>query len=808
MKRPILWAAAALAVGIYAARAIPAEVPLALGLVSSAALLGVLRRLFAPRLAVSEGAFQALLAVLLFSGSGAGLWQVRHAGPAGDDFCRYLLESRPALCIAEGRVLSAGLLLPGATRTQFVLAIDRIYVEGTRIPVSGRAQVYWSQAAFALHVDECVRVRGEPEAVLGPVNFGARGYEDYLRTRGVHSAIRAANVEGVTRVSPARWWHPGYWASRLRAFEGVRLAQAIPEKILPFVLAVWIGDRSGVGGAEFQSYVETGTAHILSISGVHVGLIFVSVSALLRMMQIQGRLRALLIIIGILLYALVAGASTACMRAAAMIVLYLLSELFDREPDSPTALSLSAILFLAWNPDLLFDLSFVLSYSCVASILLFQERISAFLADFPAPVRGGLTTAASVQLLPFPLGVYFFNVLPVLSPLANLLVIPLLAIVLWLACLTTITALLSVHAALIFGYALLVPVELIRLVANWGAAVPGAYLRMVTPTAVAMIAYWCAVAAGSGFFPGLPVGKRKRLLVVCLFLVLAWLTWQSPFHDNRVVFLDVQHGDASLIRSAAGENVLIDAGSQSSWSDMGTRVVAPYLWNQGIDHLDCVVATHMDDDHAGGLDYILGHFAVDRLVLGPFESGTPLEASLLDTCKRRQIPVHRVRRGDTIALKEAQLAILHPPSDWPNPRNENSASLVIALRWNGPGVLFTGDIEKEAEAALATSIGHSPILKVAHHGSKTSSSPEFIAAVAPRVCVVSTGRKSGKESADPATLERLRRQGAAILRTDREGAIALVLEPEGPRFIGARPERGFPVSPNDAYFTTLREYLR
>jgi len=793
----MVWAGLALAAGICAAAGgWCAGWVLAVTLFFFGLALAFLRRTAVLHRFVSALGFQVLFVSAFFGAAGALLWYARHAGPPGDPLCRYAMNARPVACVLEGRVRASDVLSPKDDYTRFLLDVDRVDIGGQTLGLRGGVVVRWSRPNGQLYTDERVRVSGVPDPRLGNVNPGIRSYEDYLRVRGIHSAVSVRGADGVVRVAPGRWWQPAYWASRLRAFEASRLAEVVPERVLSFVLAVWLGDRSDIGRAEYQTYVETGTAHILSISGVHMGIVFVTLSFVLGVFLAKGRVRALLTMAVILVFALVAGASTACLRAAVMIVIYLLAEVFDREPDTPTALSLSGILFLAWSPDLLFDVAFVLSFSSVASILAFREPVEAVLTAVPRVIRGTLATSISVQAIPLPLVVYYFNVLPILSALTNLVVIPLLAAVLWLCFLTTVTAVISIRIAPVFGYALVVPVELIRAVAGWAAAVPGGHFRLVTPTVTAMAAYWCAVAALAGFLPGLSRGKRRRFIAAGLFAALSWLTWR-PFHGEPVVvFLDVGQGDAAFIRTPGGDTVLIDAGDATDRADMGAQVVAPFLWSQHVDRLDCIVASHMDRDHIGGLPYVLDHFSVGCLVVGPFETGASLETALFRQCERRNVPIRRVSEGDTVMLAGAKLDVIHPPPDWPEPRDDNNTSLVVKLQWSGPDVLFTGDIEAPAENALAAKVGHCSVLKAPHHGSKTSSSAAFLDAAAPKACVVSGGRQRGKESTDATVLDAYRARGAAVFQTDYEGAVSLTLDQGVPKLIGTRALRRYPSPPS------------
>jgi len=639
------------------------------------------------------------------------LWHVRHAGPPGDPLSRYSMAEPKRPYVLEGRVRRPD--LPGGDYTQFLLDVDQVRLDGHLIALAGGVRVSWSDPGQAVYADDRVRVRGVPDQALGRVNPGIQDYEDFLRRRGVHSTVKIRGPDAVERIAPGRWWRPSHWASRLRAFEASRLRRAIPASARALAFTIWLGDRRGMRASEYQSYVTSGTAHILAVSGVHMGVVFISVSFLLRFLVRNRRVRAGLTIGAVLLFALVAGARVSALRAATMIALYLLADLFDREPDAPNALGLAGILFLLVNPEVLFDRAFLLSFSSVASILLFREPVSTVLASAPRMVRdglaavsarlrrglpdagvpssdpvprgvhGGLATPLAVQILPLPLAVHFFHVLPLVGPLANLIVVPLLTAALWLCFLTTLCAVVSTDVATLFGHALAVVVDVIHALVRVAAAAPGGHTRLASPTTVAMAAYWGMVASVT-IAVRVPTQRRRRwvagAVVLAAVAALSWRPWHPP---SEVVFLDVGHGDAAFIRTPGGDTVLIDGGDANDRVDMGARVVAPFLWSRHVDRIDYVILSHPDQDHIGGLAYILDQFPVGQLLLGPADTGRRAEWALLEQCADKGIPVRRVARGTTLHLAGAALDILHPPVGC------RSATTSMTPRWcagwSGPG---------------------------------------------------------------------------------------------------------------------------
>lgn len=741
--------------------------------------------------------------VICFFAAGALLWSGKHAGPPGDPLSRSIAPraTNTSSWSVAGRVREISLQLPNRDYTRFVLDVTSAAIDGQTVLIEGGLLVRWAGRDETLYPGDTVTVRGPFTLALSNLNPGLQSPEDYYRRHGVHTAAEPRGASSVMLLHRGPWWSPGHQLARFRHALALRLEDAVPESVLPFVLAVWLGDRSGIAQDAYQRYVESGTAHILAVSGVHAGIVFMSISLVLRMLVHRTRLRAVLVMGAVLAFTVLAGAQITTVRAAVMICLYLAADLFDREPDAPTALSAAAILFLLFNPDQLFDIGFQLSFLSVASILLFSERIAGTLGDWWFPARAGAASSLSVQVLPLPLAVHYFHVMPLAAPLVNLLVIPLLTGVLWLCFLCSLSVWLAPPVAALFGYALVPLIGIIQSLAGFTAAQPWTHLYVPSPTAWALVAYYAAVAviltrAAAHWRRG--VFSRGVLGISLLILAGAlWLPWH---HDAEVVFLDVGHGDATYVCTPGGTTMLIDGGNRTRFTakdgreiyyDIGQRVVAPFLWSRGHSGIDYAIASHADADHIGGLVYVVNHLRVGAVVLPPLESGRPLEDALLAACARRGVPILRPHRGDVLAANSATVEVLHPPASWPADSPVNDASLVLRVLWEDFSLLLPGDVELAAETELARQDCRASVLKAPHHGSRTSSSESFLTKVGARHVIVSTGGVHGREAVAPTVLARYLDLGLATHRTDLLGSIRLVNSAEHLVFEEERPRRGY-----------------
>ncbi len=733
-----------------------------------------------------------MLIFLFFLAAGLLYTLAHQSGEGSDALSRYSLTHPGQFYALEGRVTESSLYSPEDAYQQCVVKVMRVSSHDKALPLSGWVLLRVSHATEALFAGERVRFNATLSHYLGPTNFGLSDVEQHYRRRGIYTLARvyASGVEvcGVER------WRPGYWIARLRDWEGEVLRRAVPEKALPFVLAVWLGERGKITEDTREEFTQTGTAHILAVSGIHAALIFVSIGFFLRTFMRSRRWIAIFTLSAVFLFALVAGARITTLRAAIMLALYMGADLFERESDSPTALSLAALIFLLANPQSLFQSGFLLSFSSVASLLLFSELLADSIPARFSGMRKLCTSAVSVQLLPFPLAAHFFHVLPWLAPLTNFLILPLLSIVLWLCFMTVLTALFFPSFATLLGHALALFVYLIHSIAETVAHVHGAYRLICSPTLFSMLTYWGALAVLYTLFlkkirPALGISTMLGLLLLSVFF------WNPPPVPATVNFLDVGRADAAFLCTPGGTTVLIDGGDKSEYVDMGRRVVLPFLFAHGVTHLDYVVNTHPDRDHIGGLLEVVEKLSVGMVVLGDVETEAPLELQLLTLCKARNIPVARVSKGDRLVAAGAAIDVLHPVKGEEGD-NKNANSVVLRISWANAALLFTGDIEAETETMLLQEDCRADVLKVPHHGSATSSTEEFLYAVNPEIAVVSTrDTRTAPQGMAPEVTQRYEQLQIPFLRTDYYGGVRIRWSDTGYTVSAARVERGYSLVP-------------
>ena len=788
MNRPAIWAAGALALGILFGTNFSAPAAYVAGafLLAGMLLFGWSR---------SRGALDRTMIVAVLATLGAVLAAWHSAMLEHGQLSHYLRDKAAwgTLWTLEGTVRT-GWLYREAQYGRMIVDVDAVHLPEGRMGISGGLSVRCSEPPGPIPAGTRVRVRGRVDPTLSAVNFHTSCIEDYFRTRGVAIGM-TVKANAITTLGVDSW-RPAHWAERLRQAEADLLARHVPRDALPFVLAVWLGAGSMLPAEEYDAFVVSGTAHVLSVSGVHVAIIYVTLAGALSWLGGRKKLRAALVIVGVFAYALLAGAHVATMRSALMFALYLAAEFFDREPDAGTTLGLAALLFLVVDPMLVYDAGFLLSFLSVASMLLFSDAIRDRLPWRLGPLREGIAASVSAQILSFPMAAKYFQLIPVYGIAANLVVVPLLTGVIWLCVLTTLAGATMPPAGDLFGAALGALAGAVRWLVELVAGLPGSRALLSAPTWYAVPIFWGAALCAARALRA--HAHSRGLWFAAAVLALATMAlWPPRTAGPAVEMLDVGHGDAMFIRTPGGTTLLIDGGDRDEFRDLGRQVVVPALLARGVHRLDYVVCTHPDRDHIGGLMEVVRLLRVGELIMGGGPSGAPLESALLREALARDIPVRYVQRGDKIAANGAQMDVLHPGEDFAALDKPNDRSVVLRVAWPGFSLLCTGDLEATGEAALARQgLDQAALLKVPHHGSNTSSTGALLDAVRPRAALCSTDAGPNRRAVHPDVSARYAERGIPLLRTDHLGGLRVVFDTRGAwRLEGAREARGYTLTP-------------
>ncbi|MBT4610798.1 MAG: DNA internalization-related competence protein ComEC/Rec2, partial [Gemmatimonadetes bacterium] len=557
------------------------------------------------------------------------------------------------------------------------------------------------------------------------------------------------------------------------------------------LVGMLLGDKHAIPASVASQFRATGLAHALVISGLHVGLIVIFLLTLMRVARVPDAIACSATVVLLVIYAFVTQMQAPVVRASLMAAIVLVGRAVELRGSVLNSLGLAALVLMVVQPTSLLTLSFQLSFAATLAIVTLHGPFmslwpSHWLAETSRVGKWILvpaTVSLAAQVGTLPLIVFHFQQLAPLSLLANLLVVPLLGLAVAQGLLLALVApIVPAAAPMISGAIWLTLTGLMKIVAVFSALTPW-QVAQPTPSEALSWMSLTALTIVAIYRPGL----RRVSLLLALLTANVWIwhkVWDPAVLD--IVFLDVGQGDAAFVRFPDGKTMIIDAGMRSRHIDMGERVVVPWLRRQGVEVVDVVVASHPHADHIGGLVSLLEQIKVRHFVDGGqnYDSWTSLR--LRQLIERRQITYHAVRGGDSLAgLGGAGGLILHPTASFVDSSGLstmglNNGSVVFRLDYGERRVLFTGDIEHETDRSVTRwgSRLHADILKVAHHGSRTSSAAVFLDVVRPSVAVISVGAHNKFRHPASPVVTRLQAH-ADVRRTDQDGAIMIRISNTG-----------------------------
>lgn len=639
---------------------------------------------------------------------------------------------------------------------------------GFGAPLRTDETTIWIWTDSLVEPGDRVRVIGRLRSPRGMLDPGGEDRRAQLAARGAQWELTAARIDQLGRDdSPSAWaWR---WSARVQR----RWTKAIePDRdaARAALAGIVTGDRTRVSPELDQRWRTVGIYHVLSVSGLHLavvaGLLFALLRRIVAALPLGGRTRparwaAPIALTLAVIYTLVTGGQLATVRALVVVAIVMLAEMVDRPVRLVDAIGLAAILILLWRPQDLFDPSFQLSFVAALTLALRKRTQGSWWHRW---IAGGFMTSASVALTTAPITALHFHQVAAGGIVGNLVLTPVIELV-----------------ALPLGFLPpLVPVAawVIRRVDDIAGvlahAVPVGNIALASPyVMLALVVLSLAIVA-------------KPRLTLWIAVLILWGFGRAPpiAGELRVTFMDVGQGDAAIVELPSGKVILVDAGGIASARNPDVasspgRAITRTLEVYGHTAIDLAILSHPHPDH------YLGFSAIDMPIRELWFAGH-LDARIIPRGTRVGAPqLGRVELGDGVSLDVVApryQAVERGPSVLaPDPvRTVNDNSLVVVLRFAGRSILFAGDLEQEGERALvAAGLRHVDVVKVAHHGSRTSSSPELVAATSPSLAVISCGVANAFGFPADEVVERWRRAGATVLRTDQGGSITVVVGATG-----------------------------
>lgn len=674
-----------------------------------------------------------------------------------------------------------------------------------------------------------VKLRGNIVLPSEARNFGGFDYRKYLRMRNIHWQVNVKGADAVSAAPPSFiGWNLLRWNDELRSALGSRLEGLFPGEEAGYMKGLLIGLRDDLDPEQFRRFSRLGLTHILAISGLQVAVFTGIVMWILRKAGLTRETNLTVTMLLLPFFILLTGSSPSVVRAGlmAMAALYALRK--QILGDGIQLLSGTGLVMLVWNPYFLADVSFQLSFLVTLGLMLWVPKIDAVLPVRNKPLRGALAVTLTATLVSFPLTIYYFNQFSLVSLPANLLLVPFISFVV------------SPFGSAAFAADLVLPQAGVWLAAvtswanrlsfwviGWMSDFNGLQMIWPSPPLWLVAAYYVLLGLGlhalwrrallrQDLNDGIRLEahldqKKKRLaygsaaafLALLLFLVYGY----SPYRwtqrgEGTVAVLDVGQGDSIWIRTPEGRHLLLDGGGTVSfrkpgeeWKErrdpyeVGRKTVVPLLKQRGVHRLDYVVVSHEDADHIGGLQAVIEDIPVGAVLFnGTLKAGKAAE-TFFRAALERNIPLVPVRQGMDMQIDGATaFHFLSPAPDRIDgvvtTDKQNEETVVFVMEMFRSRFLFTGDIDTNTENNIldqsnAKKEDPVDVLKIAHHGSKSSTSEEWLAYWKPKVSVISVGERNVYGHPNPNVLERLEQAGSSIHRTDREGEIQFSVRRDG-----------------------------
>lgn len=541
---------------------------------------------------------------------------------------------------------------------------------------------------------------------------------------------------------------------RTRQFIRKQIHKQYKPEAASLVQGMLLGDKSEISEEQKDHFKESGLIHLLAVSGLHISIAGRSVYQMVRKAGMNFIFSALSGTFTAGFYCMLTGLSVSSIRAFLMLVVYFLSQILGKTYDILSSASFAGVVILARRPFFIWDSGFLLSFTAVF-VIGFIQQMEPEWKGFLGQIKKKLCFPLAMQIGMFPVIIYLQYEVPILSFLANIAAIPIASTAFSIAFLFVWVSPLPIHQIVQWMFQIVLWISRQK----YGLLTVGD-----VPFFWVCICYMIFVLCMK---KDLKIAFHIRILGIYLGIILTIII--PLMKPKNMVFLDVGQGDCMMAETSGGM-IMVDGGSSSA-KNIGRYRVLPYLRYCGFRNIKIAVVTHMDLDHYSGMLELLEMGRIEYLGLPKVPKDDVYE-KIEKTALEKGTTLFYLSRGKKIYGEDFSLEVLHPEKN--TKLEKNAASIVLQGELLGWKVLLTGDIEKEGESLLlGEGLKRADILKAAHHGSKNSTSEEFLNLVKPELTIISCGKNNRYGHPHQEVLERLQKYGNKIKRTDQQGAVIL-----------------------------------
>lgn len=631
-----------------------------------------------------------------------------------------------------------------------------------------------SQDIPSIKYGDSLYIEGEFKQPEEARNYKGYNYKQYLKTKKIIGTVELEKAK-ILKSSNGSFIH------NIQKYIKDTINGTLTDEEGNLLLAILLGDKDKLSEDIQESFKTSNLSHMLAVSGAHVSYIILGLTYVLQNSIIGKKNGKIVCIIFLLAFMAITNFTPSVTRACIMAILTLFSSIIYRKSDVYTNISVAALITLIFNPYSLLDLGFQLSYGGTIGIIIFIKRIQEKKSNSKVInyIKQMALVSIYANIIIIPIMMYHFNTVSFTFIISNIMASPILGIIVitgFLFIIASITVKPLTRLIAIFIKPIL---SILIKISQICSKLPFSNILVVTPYMFNVISYYAII-----LYCIKSKKNNKCKIIICLLIVLILINFIIYIFPQklRIFFIDVGQGDSTLIITPDKKTVLIDGGGSDSF-DVGEKVLLPYLLDRRILKIDYVLISHFDTDHCGGILTIMEKVKVKNIIISEQAEHSENYERFKKLMIHKKIRLIEVKKGDKIKIgRYSEFKILFPTSRLLSENPLNNNSIVAQFNYNNFKMLFTGDIEKLAEQQILKTEKaeiRADILKVAHHGSKTSSIPEFIKAVRPKIALIGVGKNNTFGHPNQQTIKNLENIKCRIYRTDLQGEIIIKIDQKG-----------------------------
>lgn len=631
-----------------------------------------------------------------------------------------------------------------------------------------------SQDIPSIKYGDSLYIEGEFKQPEEARNYKGYNYKQYLKTKKIIGTVELEKAK-ILKSSNGSFIH------NIQKYIKDTINGTLTDEEGNLLLAILLGDKDKLSEDIQESFKTSNLSHMLAVSGAHVSYIILGLTYVLQNSIIGKKNGKIVCIIFLLVFMAITNFTPSVTRACIMAVLTLFSGIIYRKSDVYTNISVAALITLIFNPYNLLDLGFQLSYGGTIGIIIFIKRIQEKKSNSKVInyIKQMALVSIYANIIIIPIMMYHFNTVSFTFIISNIMASPILGIIVITGFLFIITSITVKPLTSLIAIFIKPILSILIKISQICSKLPFSNILVVTPYMFNVISYYAII-----LYCIKSKKNNKCKIIICLLIVLILINFIIYIFPQklRIFFIDVGQGDSTLIITPDKKTVLIDGGGSDSF-DVGEKVLLPYLLDRRILKVDYVLISHFDTDHCGGILTIMEKVKVKNIIISEQAEHSENYERFKKLMIHKKIRLIEVKKGDKIKIgRYSEFKILFPTSRLLSENPLNNNSIVAQFNYNNFKMLFTGDIEKLAEQQILKAEKaeiRADILKVAHHGSKTSSIPEFIKAVRPKIALIGVGKNNTFGHPNQQTIKNLENIKCRIYRTDLQGEIIIKIDQKG-----------------------------